>query len=259
MLSVSLILVAAATFNGGWGTIDLGDVGLIAVSAVIGLLIGDIALFTSVAQIGPRRTGVLFTANAPMAAIGGVLLFGETFSAVSLLGATMTVGGIVLAILFGTARGDTHSYEVVEGSMISGVAWATVGALGQAIGALAAKPVLDAGADTIAVAAARAVIATAAMWVLARPTDAWVKPRRRSPMTLRYHGIVLVSGIMGMVIGMTLVLYALGNGDAGVTTILSATTPVMLLPLIWFVSKKRPPAGAWVGAAITVVGTALLI
>ncbi|MDH3499050.1 MAG: DMT family transporter [Acidimicrobiia bacterium] len=259
MIYVSIMLLVAATMTGGWESIAAGDLGLIAISAIVGLLIGDVALFTAMAQIGPRRTGVLFTANAPMAAIGGVLLFGERFTPLSLLGAALTVGGIVLAVLFGTARGDTHVFERIEGSMVSGVIWATVGALGQAVGALAAKPVLDAGADTVAVAAARAVIATVALWIVARPTDRLVKPANRAPLNARYHGILVISGVFGMVIGMTLVLYALGHGDAGVTTILSATTPVMLLPLIWVVSHRRPTFGAWVGAATTVVGTALLV
>ncbi len=259
MIYVSIMLGVLAVVTGGLSTLRLSDLGLIAISAIVGLLIGDVALFTAVAQIGPRRTGVLFTANAPMAAIGGVLLFGETYTWWSFLGAVLTVVGIALAIAFGTTPNDDHAFERVEGSMIQGVAWATVGALGQAVGALAAKPVLDAGADTVSVAAMRAAIATVALWALASPTDRLVRPLRRAPLTMRYHLVLIVSGIFGMVVGMTLVLYALGNGDAGVTTILSATTPVMLLPIIWVVSRRRPPAGAWVGAAITVIGTALLI
>jgi len=58
---------------------------------------------------------------------------------------------------------------------------------------------------------------------------------------------------------MTLLLYALGNGDAGIVSILSATTPVLLLPLQSIVTKKMPGAFAWFGAILTVLGTSLLI
>jgi drug/metabolite transporter (DMT)-like permease len=44
-----------------------------------------------------------------------------------------------------------------------------------------------------------------------------------------------------------------------VATILSATTPVILLPLLWITIRQAPAPGAWFGAALTVVGTALLI
>ena len=36
------------------------------------------------------------------------------------------------------------------------------------------------------------------------------------------------SAFLAMVLGMSLLLWALGHGDTGVTTILSATTPVIL-------------------------------
>jgi drug/metabolite transporter (DMT)-like permease len=44
-----------------------------------------------------------------------------------------------------------------------------------------------------------------------------------------------------------------------VATILSATTPVILLPLLWITIRQAPAAGAWLGAVLTVLGTALLI
>ena len=62
-----------------------------------------------------------------------------------------------------------------------------------------------------------------------------------------------------MVLGMSLLLWALGHGDTGVTTILSATTPVILLPLLWIRLRQAPTFGAWVGALLTVAGTALLL
>ena len=62
-----------------------------------------------------------------------------------------------------------------------------------------------------------------------------------------------------MVVGMTMLLWALGHGDTGVATILSSTTPVILLPLLWIRMREVPVAGAWLGAVLTIVGTALLL
>ena len=64
---------------------------------------------------------------------------------------------------------------------------------------------------------------------------------------------------MAMVLGMSLLLWSLGHGDTGVATILSATTPVILLPLLWLRLRQVPAPGAWLGAMLTVVGTALLL
>jgi len=260
MLYVSGMLLLLATANGGWSTLDRGDFGLVALSGLVGLLLGDLALFTAMARIGPRRTSVVFTSNAPLAAVGGVLLFDESFTPWALVGAVLTVVGIALAVNYGS-RSGTHSdvFERVEGSLVGGAAWAGIGALGQALGALAAKPALDGGADTLCVAATRAIIATVALWVLARPGDRLARSVGRSPLMPSDHLRLAISAFIAMVVGMTLLLWALGQGDTGVATILSATTPVILLPMLWLRLRQAPAPGAWMGAVLTVVGTGLLL
>ncbi|RMH82502.1 MAG: EamA family transporter [Actinomyces sp.] len=259
MIVVSVVLAAITSVAGTWGTLRPRDLALVAASGILGLLIGDAALFTAMARMGPRRTSIAFSTNAPMAAVLGVLVFDERFTARSLVGAVAVVAGVVLAIAFGSAPDDDHAFEGVEGRLAVGVAWALLGALGQAGGAVLAKPALDAGADTIAVAATRAVIATVGLWLFARPLDRVARPARSVPLTLRHLAILVVSGLLAMVIGMTLLLYALGHGDVGVATILSSTSPVLLLPLLWLVTGRRPVAGAWAGALLAVAGIALLV
>ena len=260
MLYVSAMLLVLATVTGGWSTLDASDLGLLAVSGLVGIMVGDLALFTAMARIGPRRTSVLFTCNAPLAAVGGVLLFDESFAPWALVGAVLTVAGITLAVNFGS-RSGTHTdvFERVEGSLLVGAAWAGIGALGQALGALAVKPILDGGADTLAVAAARVVMATIALWVFARPGDRLARPARRGALLPLDHLRLAGSGFVAMVVGMSLLLWSLGHGDTGVATILSATTPVILLPLLWVRLRQIPTVGAWAGAALTVLGTALLL
>ena len=260
MLHVSVMLSLAATISGGWGSILLEDLTLILVSGIIGIFVGDVALFTAMARIGPRRTGMLFTLNAPLAVLGGVILFQETLSLGSLFGAVLIIFGILLAILYGNPnKGNTGVFESIEGKLSTGICWAALGAIGQAGGALAVKPVLEDGADTLAVAAVRALIATSAMWVTPTLTDKLTQTYSYSPILKNDHFKLAASALIAMVLGMTLLLYALGNGDTGVTTILSATTPVLLLPLQALVTKKIPVTFAWVGAILTVIGTALLI
>ena len=260
MLYASGMLLVLATVTGGWSSLSRDDLGLLAVSGLIGILLGDVALFTAMARIGPRRTAVMFTSNAPLAAVGGVLLYDESFSLTALGGAALTVVGIAMAVNFGSSGGaHAHVFERIEGSLRAGASWGVLGALGQAVGALTVKPVLDGGADTLAVAATRAVIATAAMWLVARPTDLLARPRQRGEIRPSDHVRLAASALAAMVLGMTLLLWAIGHGDTGVATILSATTPVIMLPLLWIRIRQAPAPGAWLGALLTVLGTALLI
>jgi drug/metabolite transporter (DMT)-like permease len=65
-------------------------------------------------------------------------------------------------------------------------------------------------------------------------------------------------GFLGLGVGMTLLLFALSGGKTGIISTLSATTPVIILPMLWLKTGSRPAAGAWAGAGLVVVGMALL-
>ena len=62
-----------------------------------------------------------------------------------------------------------------------------------------------------------------------------------------------------MALGMTLVLQALHQGQANLVGVFSSVTPVLLLPLLWAAYRRRPAVGAWWGAAMAVLGTALIL
>ena len=68
----------------------------------------------------------------------------------------------------------------------------------------------------------------------------------------------LGSGVIGMGVGMTLVMFALQGGEAGIVSTLSSAAPVFILPGLWVISARRPVFGAWVGASIVFFGTALV-
>jgi len=66
------------------------------------------------------------------------------------------------------------------------------------------------------------------------------------------------SGLLGMGIGMTLVLFALSGQPVGIVSTLSSTTPVAILPLLWATTGVRPAPAAWLGAACAVIGAAAI-
>lgn len=258
MLMVAVVLGVLATATGQWGSIPRDQIWLLGGSAIIGLAIGDAALFTGFARFGPRRTSIVFTTNAPMAAILGALLFDEPWTGRGVMGTVAIVTGVILAVVFGTRSTQTHRWETIVGRPAVAFSWALLGAMCQAVGAIMVKPIFEDGADTFAVAAGRVLIAVPVLWVLARPLDSAARPAEREGLTPAMWGRLFVSGMFGMVIGMTLLLHAISSGDVGVATVLSSTTPVMMLPLLWITTRERPAAGAWAGAVLAVIGTALL-
>ena len=69
---------------------------------------------------------------------------------------------------------------------------------------------------------------------------------------------IIISGFLGMAFGMSLLLIALQKGDAGIVSTLSSTSPIMVLFLIWFLTKKIPILGAWIGSFIAIIGSAFI-
>jgi drug/metabolite transporter (DMT)-like permease len=70
--------------------------------------------------------------------------------------------------------------------------------------------------------------------------------------------LTALTGILALAIGMTLLLFALSGGQVGIVSTLSATSPVIILPMLWARTGERPAAGAWAGAGLVVVGMALI-
>ena len=260
MYWVAGILAAIATLVGGWGTLGSREIVLLALSGIFGLALGDAALFTAFHRLGPRRTGILFATNAPMTAILSAIIFEERFSASSLAGTVLISVGVTLAIAYGTRGAQRHHWEDVQGSLIVGVGFGLLGALGQSIGVLLADPAFEAAdLDPWTGAAVRAIAGIAALVVM----RSWFESRARVPypdhIGWRLWVVIIVSGTLAMVIGKTLVLIALSDGDPGIVSVLVSTSPAIQLPLIWLVTRERPAAGAWAGAILAAAGTALIV
>jgi drug/metabolite transporter (DMT)-like permease len=58
---------------------------------------------------------------------------------------------------------------------------------------------------------------------------------------------------------MGLLLWALRDGPVGSVGVLSGLSPVLILPMLWWKLGRAPAAGAWLGALIAVLGTALVV
>lgn len=257
MAMVFAMLAVWVTLAGTWNTLT-GDVFWPLVwSGVVGIFLGDTALFLTMNRLGPRRTAILFSMNAPMSVVLGWIALGEALSAVTLAGIVVAMTGVVLAIVFGKRKDQLHQWESVTGPLWMGVALGLAAALCQSIGALIARPIMETGAvDAAAASAVRIGVAALCLTVLMQMPAAAV--RQANALTWTIAGLTALSGFLAMALGMTFLLFALTGGEVGIITTLSATTPAIMLPLLWWRTREVPAAGAWIGAALVVIGSALI-
>ncbi|MBC7001266.1 DMT family transporter [Photobacterium sp. BZF1] len=259
MACVTVMLSSMAWLNGGWASMQWDYASVMMLSGVIGIFIGDTALFACFNRIGPRRGGLLFACHAVFSALLGMWLFGEILQGWKLLGSIAVFAGVAVAISFGQRRGNERQqhWEGNHGSLAFAILLGLTAALCQSLGAIIAKPVMQTAVDPIAASAVRMASAFAAHSILRLSGVPLAKPLQ--PINLRILLQVALNGLLAMAIGMTLILYALRDGDVGMVALLSSTSPIMILPLLWLHTRQRPPAAAWFGAIIAVLGTMLIL
>ena len=253
----SVILWALALASGGWRGLGGEALGLLALSGLIGIFIGDTALFACMNRLGPRRSGVLFATHALFSAVFAWVFLGESQTGWTLLGCGLLVSGVMMAIALGRRGDEFHHWEQTRGRLAVGVALGLLAALCQSVATLMLKPLMAGGVDAVAASAVRMTAAFAlngGLLVVGLPLARVRGPLRGSDVLNTFF-----SAAVAMALGMTLILQAMREGDAGLVAVLSSVSPVLLLPLLWLVYRRRPAAGAWLGAGLAVAGTALIL
>jgi drug/metabolite transporter (DMT)-like permease len=254
MVIVFTMLGVAATLTGGWATLDWTAAAWLALSGAVGIFLGDTALFWALGRLGPRRNVVIYAVNAPLTALLGWLLLGEALAPLTLVGIALVTVGVMLAVAL---RGGSHALESVRGPLLAGVGVCLIAALCQAAGSILAKPALAAGADPVAGAAVRVGVSGLLLWAGALLPGA--RAGVLEGLTPRLVALIAANGFIGLGLGMTLLMIGLKFGDAGIAATLSATSPVLILPMLWALTRQPPRPGAWIGAALAVAGVMLIV
>ena len=253
---VSIMLIGYASFQNSWDTILIEYLNIIILSGLVGIFLGDTFLFMALQRIGPRRNNILFSLAAPFTIILNILILNQKMTLLEILGCLIVFIGVIIAFLYGTSKSNVHIWEKIEGSINIGIIFGILAALCQAIGIIIMKPILDQDVDPIASAAIRTGVSAIALAITYFFPHQIFKNKTKMNMNLIIKTIV--SGFTGMALGMSVLLFALQRGDAGIVATLSSTSPIMILFLIWFLTKKVPIFGAWIGSIIAIIGAGLI-
>lgn len=255
LISAAIVLVALVTIQGGWQSVAWSHWMSFVIASVVGVVIGNMAMFACLRRGGPRRTMLLVSMNGPFAALLGFIFLGETMSERDLFGCAVALAGMALAIRYGGNPND--QMEDVRGPMLVMVALGLLTALANAISLVYLKPAMLAGTDPLAANALRTgggafVVLLISLWRVPR------NPSPEKPGTgLLIHAIT--PGLLGFVVAVSLQLYAVRWMDTGIAVVLSSAAPVIMLPMIWAVTGKLPRLLAWLGALLALAGIALII
>ena len=256
-VGVFIALIIGVSLAGLWPTIEAGHLGIILLSGLVGIAVGDSFLFATMKRLGPRRAQILYACNAPISVLLGIVFLNESLNWIGFSGICLVFLGVVAAIVWGrpkTGSNPLHAWEATEGVLLVAIGMGLMSALGQSLGAIIIKPVLEAGAHPMAVSALRVGVSAGMLTALYYMK----RTEPRQTITRKQWLLSGLNGVLAIGIGVTLLLYAFSIGDVGIASILSSTQAVMMLPVIWWKTRQRPASGAWVGAFLVVIGMALI-
>ena len=226
----------------------------IVLSSIIGIIIGDTFLFVCLKRLGPRRQALLFSMQIPFTIILAEIFLQTLPSITELIGCALIFSGILIAIQFNRTI-PNDDLENIQGNKYTGL-FAGIGlALCQSIGIILMKPALQT-TDPIIVSYLRVLVAAVIMFgslFFIKNNQLWEKMKN---IKVTLFSIFL--GFMGMGVGMTMLIYALKYGNPGVISTLSSTMPIMIIPILWIVTKNYAGHLAVVGATLTCVGAGII-
>lgn len=236
------------------GRLTRGDSAWLALSGIIGLVMGDSCYFRSLVILGPRRATLLMSAAPVIAALLALVFLHEHLGWMAWLGIAVTLAGIAWV----TAERDFQSDNSPHGSRTVGVVMGLGGAAGQAVGLVIAKHVLV-GSDIAPLAATlvRMIAATVIIWAyaaIAGQTRSTLDVLRRPAV----RWVVLAGAVLGPFVGVWLSLISVKYIEAGVAATIMAIVPVLILPLVVLVFRERVTYRAVLGAIVAVGGVGML-
>lgn len=229
----------------------------IGLSGVVGLAIGDSALFKAFTLVGPRRSMTMMALAPVVTAVIAWLVLDEHLGLMALAGIAVAITGVVLAIRGGEGGGGIFG-NLSPAVRRRGALLAGVGALGQGLGVVFAKMGMT-GSDVapLGTTLVRLVWAAVAFWL-------FVAPRLDTAGTLQrlrdHRGVLaLVAAVlMGPFISVWISIVAIRHTETGVAQTLLGMVPVFVMLPAWLVHRDRPSPLSFLGIIVAVAGGAML-
>lgn len=225
----------------------------LSLSGVIGLSLGDAFLFQSYAAVGPRLGSLLLSSAPIFGSAMAWIFFGETLTQLQILGIVLALAGIG-----GVVWSHKESPNTPHGHTTRGVLFGLLGALGQAAGLVLSKQGMAGSFDPFRASAIRILAATTFTWLLtfvANQASPTLMTLRKNPKAIY---LLALGALVGPLLGVSASLLAVQLADVGVASTLIALSPVIVLPISYFVFKEKIGWQSIIGTLLAFAGVAIL-
>lgn len=225
----------------------------LSISGLIGLTLGDAALFQALVLIGPRITLLVFSIAPIIGILFGWVFFKESLGFIQLLGILITLVGVSWVVI---KRDKNEQTDSKINRM--GLLYAFLGAMGQALGLFSAKMGLTEGLPPLSGQVIRMVAGMSFIWLWtfitqkARPT---VNALRENPAALKY---LLIATLVGPVVGVWFSMVSVQSTELGIASTLQALPPIFMIPISIVFFKEKIGWQAILATFVSITGIAII-
>lgn len=229
----------------------------LALSGLVGFVIGDLLLFQSYVVIGARIAMLIMALAPPITAFVSWMILGEMLSPMNWVGMVVTLVGISIVILKREKQDEdtTKKRKITTNYSLKGILLAFGGAIGQGVGLVLSKKGMG-DYDAFAASHIRVItgmIGFAVLILVTRRYRKVFKAIQHKPAMKR----IALGSFFGPFLGVSFSLIAIKHTQAGIAATLMAIVPVLIIPPAIFLFHEKVNWKEILGAAITVGGVAI--
>jgi len=223
-------------------------------SGILAFVISQYFMLTAYQDIGPRLTMLIASFAPVLGAILAWIFLDQSLPSNALLGITVVMAGIIFVVLE-RSPDDSGTLAV---NMRRGVTFACLGTLAQSTAFVFSSVGVSGDFPPFSATLIRITTGAVALWIVVifqgniRTTLSIMIDDRRTLL------LIIGASIFGPVMAGSLLLLAFQHVTVGVSTTLSHTTAIMLIPLSYLVFKEKITPRAVIGTVIAIIGIAIL-
>jgi drug/metabolite transporter (DMT)-like permease len=238
---------------------DLHTLTWLALSGIIGFVIGDYCLFKAFEITGARVAMLMMTLAPIFAALAAWIIIGELMSVKSLVAMAITLGGISL-VIFTRTPGTTSGIVKGKGSYtmsypVKGIVLGIIAAAGQGVGLVLSKYGMG-EYDSFSASQIRVITGFIGFAILFFVLGKY-KELPASFRDAKAMKWLVVGSIFGPFLGVSFSLMAVQHTDAGIAQTIMSLVPVLIIAPAVLINKEKVTVREIVGAIIAVCGVAI--
>jgi drug/metabolite transporter (DMT)-like permease len=227
-------------------------------SGLVGLVLGDGALFRALVLIGPRRSMLVMTLVPVISTIVAWVWLGETLQPIEVAAALVTIGGTAWVVSERPGDGSRSQTVTSVRGYALGILCALGGASGQALGLVLASQGLSGGFAPLSATLMRMVVATIGIWLLAL-VGGQARGGGRALQDRRTWLPLFGGAATGPFLGVWCSMLAVQNAPVGIASTLMSLSPILLIPLERLVFGEKTGGRAIVGTVAALIGATVIV